>query len=436
MNIIGSGLKAGLIGAKLGHSLSPQIHRLLGDYEYRLYELEEGDIPGFLDKMRSGSGPSAINVTIPYKQTVMPYLDGISKTASSVGAVNTVVARSGRLYGYVTDPVGFSCMLDRAGIEISGRKCLCLGDGGAAKSVLEVLRAREAGGVTVISRRSETDNYDNISRHYDAEVIVNCTPVGMYPKNGDELFELGNFHRLEACADLIYNPAVTAFLRDADRCGAKTVNGLTMLTAQALRSRDIFLGITDDDIRPFSTGEMSEIADVTSAVRRDMLSVGLVGMPGSGKTSVGRRLSELTGRELIDTDAMIEEKAGMSIPEIFSRFGEERFRDIESECVAEASKLGGKIISYGGGAVLREKNRMLIKQNSAVFWLERPPHLLSREGRPLSGGKSDDEMREMYNKRCAAYECASDARIICSGGEETIDSAAKRIMRMTGIPEI
>ena len=427
--------RAGLIGGRLGHSLSPQIHRLLGDYEYRLYELDESGIPAFLSGMRDGSGPSAINVTIPHKQTVMRFLDRISPLAASVGAVNTVVARGGKLYGYVTDPVGFGFMLDSAGIDVSGRKCLCLGSGGASKSVIEVLGTRNAGGVTVISRHGD-DNYQNIGRHFDAQVIVNCTPVGMYPNNGDELFPLGSFCRLEACADLIYNPDVTEFLRDAGECGCVTANGLAMLTAQAKRSRDIFLGVTDDDSAPFSGSEMSGITRVTEEVRRGLLSVGLVGMPGSGKSSVGKRIAELTGREFIDTDDMIAEKAGMSIPEIFRTKGEDIFRDIESECVAESSKRGGCVISYGGGAVLRERNRRLIRQNSRVAWLDRPVSMLSREGRPLSDGRSDDELKKMYEARCAAYESASDMRISCAGGTETIEFAARRIMMLTGLTEI
>ena len=428
-------ISCGLIGGKLSHSLSPQIHRLFGSRDYRLFELPDPDaVAGFMLGMREGRYPPAVNVTIPHKREVMRHLDCISPLAAKLGAVNTVVLKNGRLCGYVTDPAGFGFMLDAAGIEVGGRKCLCLGTGGASKSVAEVLMRRNASEVIMISRSGD-DNYENIYRHRDARVIVNATPVGMYPHNGEKLFDLGEFHLLESCADLIYNPAVTPFLADAARCGCRTANGLAMLVAQAKRSREIFAGTSEDEIRNFDPDETAGILDVTERIRREMISVGLVGMPGSGKTSVGKRLAQITGREFIDTDDMIVGKAGMSIPEIFASQGEDAFRDIESECVAEASKRGGCVIAYGGGAVLRERNRMLMRQNSFVAWLDRPAGLLSRKGRPLSGGRSDEEMEKMYAERCAAYDAASDARIICAGGAETIESAAGRIMMLTGIPE-
>lgn len=402
-------LKCGLLGRKLGHSYSPQIHSMLADYEYLLYEKEPEELEDFL---RNGKF-DGLNVTIPYKKSVIPYCDELSETAKAIGSVNTLVRRAdGTLYGDNTDAFGFESLVKKCGATVEGRKALVLGNGGASVTVCAVLKKLGAGEVVVISRKGE-DNYDNIAKHADAEIIVNTTPVGMYPNNGEKLVDLRVFKSCTAVLDVVYNPERTALLLQAEELGIAHANGLYMLVAQAKRSSEQFADITIAD---------SEIARIEKVLRGQMRNIVIVGMPGSGKTTVSNELGEKLGREVIDTDSEIVARAGMSIPEIFEKFGEEHFRALETQVLADAGKLSGRIISTGGGCVTREENYPLVHQNGTVLWIKRDSDRLARDGRPISL-KSD--LNELYEKRRASYERFADIIADNNGG---IDETVSQIM--------
>ena len=388
-------LKCGLLGEKLGHSYSPEIHGFLGDYEYKLYERASEELESFL---REGEF-DGINVTIPYKKTVMPYCAELSDTARAIGSVNTIVRRpDGTLYGDNTDAFGLSVLLRSAGIDPAGRKALVLGSGGASVTAVHVLRTMGAGSVTVISRGGE-DNYDNLSRHADAELIVNTTPVGMYPNNGAAAVDLTVFPALRGVVDVVYNPGYTALLLQAEALGIPHAGGLTMLVAQALRSSEQFQGRKLDP---------ALIETITARLRRNMGNIILIGMPGSGKTTVAEELSTMTGRPVRDADALVVEMAGKSIPEIFAESGEDGFRAWETKALEQLGKASGTIIATGGGCVTREENYPLLHQNGMIFWLERNVDELAREGRPLSLGA---DLRAMYERRAPRYARFADRRI-------------------------
>ena len=406
-------MKCGLLGEKLGHSYSPAIHGMLADYEYRLYERAPEAVEDFL----LHGDWDGLNVTIPYKKTVLPYCDELSGRARSIGSVNTLVRRAdGTIFGENTDACGFEKLIARAGIGVQGKKALVLGSGGASVMAVEVLRSLGAASVTVISRHGE-DNYENLSRHADAQLIVNTTPVGMYPKNGDAAVDLLDFPRCEGVLDVVYNPARTALLLQAERLGIKHAGGLYMLVAQAKRSCELFTG------RAIPDGEIDRIERTLSA---SMQNIVLIGMPGCGKSTVGALLAEKLGRPLREADAEIAAAAGMSIPEIFAIGGEASFRQKETACLAELGKLSGAVISTGGGCVTREGNYDLLHQNGVIFWLQRDLKVLPKEGRPLS---LRNDLREMYERRRPLYERFADHVIDNNGSlEETVG----RIMEVLG----
>ena len=407
-------LRAGLIGRKLGHSFSPEIHSFLADYEYRLYEMEENEVAAFLKDCPL----DALNVTIPYKKTVMPYLRYISDEAKRIGSVNTIIKRADGLYGYNTDYYGFSYMLKKSGIEITDKKVLILGSGGASVTVNAVLADMKATEIVVISR-SGKDNYDNIERHSDADVIVNTTPVGMYPENGKSPVDLKAFPKLSGVLDLIYNPSETRLLYDAKDLGIPYINGLSMLVAQGKRAAELFTGECIPD---------GEIERIISAIEHKTKNIVLIGMPGAGKTTVGKTLAERLGRSFIDTDDLITEKAGMPIPEIFSLYGEDKFRKIETEAMAEAGKTSGAVIATGGGIVIREENRYSVKQNSVTVWLKRDISLLPLDGRPVS---QKNNMAELYEKRAPLYEDFADFSVdLSENAEETAEKILEKLRRM------
>ena len=388
-------MRCGLLGEHLGHSFSPQIHRQLADYSYDLFEMPVEDVEAFLasDKF------DAINVTIPYKKTVMPYLAEITDEAIRIGSVNTITRlKDGGLKGDNTDYFGFSYMIEKSQIAISGKKVLVLGSGGASKTAQTVCKDMGASQVIVISR-SGKDNYDNLYKHYDADVIVNTTPVGMYPRNGEVPLALSDFPSLSGVLDMIYNPSKTKLLLDAEKLGIPHINGLCMLVAQAKRACEIFLGISIQN---------SEIDKITDAIAAEMGNIILVGMPGCGKTSVGTLLAESLNREFVDTDALIEKKAGMSIPEIFAKFGESYFRALEHSCVCDAGKLSGKVIATGGGVVTRSENYEPLCQNGKIFYINRLISELPTDGRPIS---QSTNLNELYNKRLPLYRSFCDAEI-------------------------
>ena len=404
-------IKCGLLGEHLGHSFSPQIHRELADYSYELFEMPVDHVPAFLKSDRF----DAMNVTIPYKKTVMPYLEEITDEARRIGSVNTIThLPSGGLRGDNTDYFGFSYMIDKSQIRIEGKKVLVLGSGGASETARTVCADRGARAVIVISR-SGKDNYTNLYKHSDAEVIVNTTPVGMYPKNGAAAVELSDFPALEGVLDMIYNPAKTKLLLDAERLGIPHINGLCMLVAQAKRACEIFLDTKIPD---------SEIDRITATIAAETGNLILIGMPGCGKTTIGELLAEKLGREVIDTDAMIVNKAGMSIPEIFAKFGESYFRALEHACVCEAGKLSGKIIATGGGVVTREENYAPLHQNGKIFFIHRKIDELPTDGRPIS---QTTDLYELYSHRLPLYRNFCDKEV---GNDRPIEQTVCEIIKL------
>jgi len=406
--------KCGLIGKTLGHSYSPQIHAELGDYSYSLFEMGEDELAGFL---RSDEFHGA-NVTIPYKIAVMPYLDEISPEASRIGSVNTIVHKSdGKLVGYNTDYYGFGYMLDAAGIDVEDKKVLVLGSGGASLTARTLLRDRGSREVVVISRSGE-NNYSNLDRHADADVIVNTTPVGMYPNNGVSPVSLDIFPKLTGVADIIFNPAKTALLLDAEARGIKCAGGLTMLVAQAKAASEYFTGSRIDD---------TEIERITQKIERQTKNIALVGMPGCGKSTVGKLIAQKTGREFVDLDAVITEKAGMPIPEVFAKYGEGYFRDLETAALAEVSKRSSLVIATGGGTVIRPENRRMLKQNSTVVFIKRDINDLPKDGRPVSQANS---LESLYKTRLPFYKDASDFEVeLCN----TPDQSSDKILEVLGL---
>ncbi len=381
-------MEYGLLGETLGHSYSPMIHSHFGNYEYSLCEKKPDELEAFF-KERDFKG---LNVTIPYKTDVIKYMDELSATAKRIGSVNTVVRREdGTLFGDNTDYAGLMYTIRRANIFVGGKKALVLGSGGASLTAQAVLKDLRAKSITVISR-SGPDNYENISRHYDAEIIINTTPVGMYPNNMQSPLDLTGFASLSGVVDIIANPAKTALLMQAEELGIKRAGGLSMLVAQAAYASERFTGRRIYD---------STIEKVFKTISKTTKNIVLIGMPGCGKTTVGRRLSKILGREFIDIDAAIVEKAGKTIPEIFADEGEEAFRAIETECAAEAGKKTGVIISCGGGIVTRERNYNHLRQNGTIIYINRPTAQLSTRGRPISATRDLDELA---NERIPLYK--------------------------------
>ena len=399
-------MKCGLLGRKLGHSYSPQIHSLLGSYSYSLFEKEPYEIETFL---KNGDF-TGINVTIPYKKAVIPYLDELSPAAQKLGAVNTIVRKTdGSLFGHNTDYFGFSSMIQKTGLSVSGKKILVLGSGGASNTVVQVLKELGAHVVTV-SRNGE-NNYHNLQIHSNAAVIVNATPVGMYPNTGEHLLDLSLFPQLEAVLDLIYNPARTQLLLDAEKRGIITENGLWMLVAQAKEAAEYFTGAPlSDDL----------IADIHRRLSIQMQNIILVGMPGCGKSTVGRLLAEQTGKTFADADSLVSELAGKPIPRIFQEDGEKVFRQWETTALEYLGKQSGLVIATGGGCVTQPRNYSLLHQNGTIFWLKRDVNLLPTEGRPLS---QTEKLQDMYSVRRPLYEAYSDLVINNNGtAAETVNS--------------
>jgi len=385
----------GLLGGKLGHSFSPLIHRQLGEYDYLLYEVSLDNLDSFMTERRF----DGINVTIPYKQVVMPYCATLSNEAQMIGSVNTIVKDGeGALHGHNTDHHGFRMMLERGGIDPNGKKVLVLGDGGSARTVRAVLGALGAREIVTISRRGE-NHYGNIERHYDAEIIVNTTPVGMYPDNGSSPLSLAGFERLTGVADLIYNPTRTRLLLEAKRLGIPCVNGLTMLVAQAEMANRLFLG----------TPARPELIDkIVALILKETRNIALIGMPGCGKSTVGRILAQAMGRPFADIDERIVATAGKSIPQIFTEEGEETFRRLETRILGEEAKESGMVLATGGGVVTRSENLDLLRQNSLIVYLKRELNELITDGRPLSRGVGIQVLAE---QRLPLYETWSDCAI-------------------------
>lgn len=405
-------MRCGLLGKKLGHSYSPQIHSHLGDYSYDLFEKTPEELEDFL---RHGDF-TGLNVTIPYKKDVIPFCDELSDRAQKIGAVNTIVRRpDGTLIGHNTDYFGFQSMVERSGLKVVGKKVLVLGSGGASATAVAVLR--ELGADVVVVSRSGENNYGNLDKHADASVIVNATPVGMYPNTGVSPVELDLFPALEGVLDIVYNPSRTQLLLDAERKGLITENGLWMLVAQAKESAEWF---TDRQINDDRIGKIHEI------LRRQMENIVLVGMPGCGKSTVGGMLAALLHKKFVDIDAEIVKQAGMSIPEIFQKSGEDGFREWETQVLTQIGKESGLVIATGGGAVTRSENYPLVHQNGRIVWLKRSIHSLPTDDRPLS---QKNRLEEMYAVRKPMYEAFSDCAVVNDGD---LNETVKQILEVEG----
>lgn len=395
-------MRAGLLGRRLSHSFSPRIHSFFGSYSYDLFEVE----PDGLDAFMRGGDFDALNVTIPYKRDVIPYCAELTSAARGIGSINTIVRRpDGTLLGDNTDAAGFTAMLHALRLDPAGKKALVLGSGGASLTVCHVLRQAGAREVIVISRSGE-NNYENLARHADAKLLVNATPVGMYPNCGVSPVDLSLLPDLEGALDLIYNPARTRLLLDAQARGIPCIGGLTMLVEQARAAAERFTGAA---ISP------DKNAAVLHALRSENTNVVLIGMPGCGKSSVGRCVARRMNRRFADADSAIEERLGMPIPAYFAGHSEAQFRAVESEILADLGKQSGLVIATGGGCVTQTCNRDLLRQNGLIFHLERDIDLLATEGRPLSQAGS---LAEMYRIRQPLYRAFADAQIKNSGAKE------------------
>lgn len=386
-------MRCGLLGRQLGHSYSPQIHAHLGDYSYTLFEREPEQIEDFLKH----DGFTAINVTVPYKKEVIPFLDSLTSRAEKMGAVNTVVRKNGKLIGHNTDFYGFHCMLKESGLAVRDKKVLVLGSGGASNTVVQVLQAQ--GAQTVVISRSGENHYNNLHLHADASVIVNTTPVGMYPNPGTSALSLDLFPALEGVLDLIYNPSRTKLLQDAENRGLIARNGLFMLVAQAKEAAEWFLdrAISDDVIPRIHRHLAAQTENII-----------LIGMPGCGKTTIGKLLAEKLNKPFLDADMELMRMAGRSIPEIFAQDGESTFRQLETETLAALGMRSGTVIATGGGCVTRRENYPLLHQNGTIVWLNRDISKLPTEGRPLS---QTNRLSDMWQTRQPLYKEFADIRI-------------------------
>lgn len=406
-------MKSGLLGRKLGHSYSPQIHQYLGDYTYDLLEREPEEIEDFL---KSGDF-TGINVTIPYKIDVIPFLKELSPTAVKMGSVNTIIRREdGTLYGHNTDYFGFTSMVYRSGIQVAGKKVLVLGSGGTSNTAVKALE--DLGAQVVIISRTGENNYRNLDLHRDASVIVNTTPVGMYPKNGEVPLDLKLFPALEGVLDVIYNPARTQLLLQAEELGLPHENGLWMLVAQAKEAAEYF------GRKPIPD---SFIGTVYRRMSADMQNIVLIGMPGCGKSTIASLLAQKLHRKAVDADAEIVRLAGKSIPAIFAEEGEEAFREYETQVLVELGKQSQLVIATGGGCITKDRNYPLLHQNSSIFWLKRDLDLLPTEGRPLSQAA---HLAVMYAVRKPMYEAFADH--IVDNNSSCEDTVAKIISILEG----
>ena len=404
-------MKYGLIGEKLGHSFSKIIHEKIADYTYELKEISKENLDSFMREKDF----SCINVTIPYKEDVIPYLYYVDSAAKAMGAVNTIVNRDGKLYGYNTDFYGMKLMIEKNGFDLKDSKVLILGSGGTAKTskaVAENLGARE---IITVSRSGEV-NYNNVTElHKDADFIINTTPCGMYPNNDTYAIDPALFPSLKGIIDAVYNPLKTTVVSMGEDLGVKGITGLYMLIAQAVLASEKFMDKSLD---------VEKISDeIYAELLKEKQNIVLIGMPGSGKSTIGKALAEKLGRDFIDTDDVITEKHGI-ISDIFATKGEKYFRDIETEAVKKTAKKGGIVIATGGGAIMRKENVRALRQNGIIFFLNRPlDDIIPTSDRPLS---SDIEsLRKRFEERYPIYKATGDFEIAIDG---KVENAVNRIL--------
>lgn len=408
-------MKCGLLGRKLGHSYSPQIHGLLGGYSYELFEKEPEQLASFLED----SDFTGINVTIPYKKDVIPYLDELSPAARKIGSVNTIVRRAdGSLFGHNSDYFGFVSLVNHSGVTVNGKKVLVLGSGGTSNMVVTALK--DLGAVPIVISRSGENNYENLHLHADASVIVNATPVGMYPNTGVSPIDLSRFPKLEGVLDVIYNPAKTKLLLEAEILGVPHENGLWMLVAQAKEASEYFTG------QKLSDAVIERIHHVLS---HQMKNIVLIGMPGCGKSTIGALLAETLNRTFVDADEEIIRLAGKPIPAIFAQDGEDVFRHWETVALENLGKQSALVIATGGGCVTRSRNYPLLHQNGMIVWLQRDLSQLPTDGRPLSQA---NRLEEMYALRKPMYEAFGDIRVSNAGRpEDTVNEILSRLEELS-----
>ncbi len=403
-----------VIGKTLPHTLSPEIHRELGRDRYDIKELfDDCALADFVNR-REYDG---YNVTIPYKQAIMPLLDGMSKAAKEVGSVNTVVCEDGKLIGRNTDADGMKYALKKAGISLKDKSVLILGSGGTCQTAKYICRTAHAQSVKVVSRTGEI-NYENCYEHQDVQIIINTTPVGMMPHSYEKPVELSRFENLEGVFDCIYNPLETLLIKDARALGLKAANGLTMLVEQARISHNFFekaKGLPQAD-----SAVTDEIVEKLLSKRRNLV---LIGMAGSGKSVIGRIAAKILNRQFVDTDAEIERLAGKSIPQIFKDSGEEYFRELERAVVENVCIRQGIVISTGGGAVLDERNVFMMKANGVCYMIQRDADKLATKDRPLS--PDAESAAKLYEERKPVYLAAADV-VVDNDGE--IDGAIEQII--------
>ena len=387
-------MRYGLIGEKLGHSFSKDIHERIADYTFDLIPLSKEEFKTFMEKKEF----TALNVTIPYKKDVIPYLDEMDEHAKAIGAVNTIVNRDGKLKGYNTDFTGFLYMVKKHNVHMEGKKGLIIGNGGASAAIQAVVQHESAGSMVIVDvvPGNGAISYDEMfSSHLDAEIIINTSPIGMYPRIGNAPIDISMFHKCEAVLDVIYNPILTRLCFEAQEMDIKRVNGLEMLIAQAKQSVEFFLDKSIDD---------QIIDDIYQDMLRERCNIVLIGMPSAGKTTIGKMLENRMQKEFIDLDDIIIEKAGKSIPEIFEESGEAGFRAIETEAAIEVSKLNNKIIATGGGTIKHKVNMDYLRQNGITIFIDRDVDKLisSDPNRPLS--KSSDALAKMHAERLPLYQ--------------------------------
>lgn len=410
-------MEYGLIGKTLKHSFSKYLHSLIGDYDYKLKEIEPLEVEGFI-KSKDFKG---INVTIPYKEVVIPFLDFVDDIALEIGAVNTIVNKNGKLYGYNTDFFALKELIKTAKIEIKDKKVLILGTGGTSKTAFYVAKDLGAGEIIFVSR-NESENavsYETaLKTHKNCDVIINTTPVGMYPNMDAKPITLDGFENLSGVVDVIYNPLNTNLVLDARQKGIKAVNGLYMLIFQGILSAEWFFDkkITD-----------SEIEKITDIIFKEKQNIILVGMPTSGKTTLGKIIAREMNKKFVDTDEEIEKQAKMTIPQIFAEYGESYFRDLETKVIKELSSAQSLVIATGGGAVLKKENVDFLKRNGKIIFLDRNlENLILTDTRPLAKGKAD--LEKLYKERYEIYNSSCDIKVDVNGSIEENAKALKEVL--------
>ena len=397
-------MRYGLLGEKLGHSFSRDIHGLLGDYSYDLIEVSREELSSFIEAKEF----SGLNVTIPYKEAVIPYLDGIDDAAKAIGAVKTIVNRNGRLYGYNTDFYGMEALFSHAKIDPAGKIVAILGSGGTSKTANAVARHLGAKEVIRVSREARDGciSYSDLyERSGDIDIIVNTTPVGMFPSTDGCAVDISSFVKLSGVIDAVYNPLKTRLVIEATKRNIRAEGGLYMLVAQAVRASEIFTNTKYDE---------KTLEKVYRRILREKENIVLIGMPASGKTTIGKILEKKLGKKAFDSDKIIEKNAKRSIPDIFRENGEGVFRDMEADVIAKLSVGCGTIISTGGGSILREDNVDNLKKNGRLYFIDRPlSQLIPTKNRPLASNAADIEKR--FNERYGIYSRVADVRIDSTG---------------------